>query len=48
MYRRPDEMSETAYSRAAAQPPVINLIQLELGPLLATPQFLYLWMPQSL
>ncbi|MBW2233514.1 MAG: signal peptide peptidase SppA, partial [Deltaproteobacteria bacterium] len=26
MYRRPDEMSETAYSRAAAQPSVINLI----------------------
>jgi len=48
MYRRPDEMSETAYSRAAAQPSVINLIQLELGPLLATPQFLYLWMPPSL
>ena len=51
MYRRPDEMSETAYSHAshaAAQPPVVNLIQLDLGPLLATPQFLYLWMPQSL
>jgi protease-4 len=48
MYRRADEMSETAYSRASAEPSVMNLIQLDLGPLLATPQFLYLWMPQSL
>ncbi len=45
MYRRPDEFSSSVYSRAAPGPAQVNLINIDLAPLLGTPQFLYLWMP---
>lgn len=45
MYRRPDEYSETIYARAPAAAPVFNLINVDFGPYLRAPQFLYMWLP---
>lgn len=48
MYRRPDEYAESVYARSAASAPVFNLINVDFAPLLHSPQFLYLWMPQPI
>lgn len=45
MYRRPSEYAETIYSRAPAAAQVFNLINVDFGPYLRAPQFLYLWLP---
>jgi protease IV len=52
MYRRPDEFAENIYSStplgpaARTGPTQMNLINFDLGGLrLATPQFLYMWLP---
>ena len=45
MYRRPQEFAETIYSRAALGAPQVNLVNLGLGATPATPQFMYMWLP---
>lgn len=45
LYRRPEESAETIQSPAAFAAPQINLINVDLAPVMRTPQFLYLWMP---
>ncbi len=46
MYRRPDEFSDTIYARAPTAQQ-INLLNVNLHPLLQSPQFLYMWLPQG-
>lgn len=46
MYRRPEEFADNIYSRPAAGPPQMNLLNVDLGGLrLASPQFMYMWLP---
>jgi protease-4 len=47
MYRRPDEYAEGLYSSRTETPPAVSLINFDVGPLLRTPQFLYIWAPQA-
>jgi len=47
MYRRPGEPAEGIYAGGKNSPPTTSLINLDAGPLLRTPQFLYLWVPQG-
>lgn len=46
IYRRPEEFSATVFSKAAGDPPQLNLVNFDLGDLTGrTPQFMYLWAP---
>jgi protease-4 len=45
VYRRPSEYAENIYSRAPAAAPQVNLVNLDLGSLSRSPQFLYMWLP---
>lgn len=47
VYRRPDEYADGLYAARAATPPAVSLFNLDVGPLLQAPQFLYLWAPQG-
>jgi protease IV len=47
MYRRAEEFAENMYSRAPVGPPQVNLLNFDLGALrMATPQFMYMWLPE--
>jgi protease IV len=46
IYRRPDEYAEGLYSSRTETSPAASLINFDVGPLLQTPQFLYIWAPQ--
>ncbi len=45
MYRRPNEYAENIYSRVTVPQPQVNLIHLDFGGWMRSPQFLYLWAP---
>jgi protease-4 len=47
LYRRPEEFAENIYSRPPLGPVEMNLINFDLGIGHATPQFMYLWLPNE-
>jgi protease-4 len=46
-YRRKNEHGGGIHARAGEVPPMVNVVNLDLGSVTRTPQFLYLWVPGS-
>jgi protease-4 len=44
-YRRSNEFAENIYSRSSPPAPQVNMVNFDLGSLVAPPQFMYLWLP---